>query len=334
MVQTKGARKPILVTGATGFVGSAVVRRLSAEPGCPVRVFLRTTSNRGILRDLDPPPEATIGDLFDRSSLIRAMSGCGMVINCAGLNSFWERSRAPYRRLNVDAVGNVAKAAIDSGLAKMVQVSTAMAYGFPKESPFSEESLPGPHASEYARSKSQGDNVARELCQRAGLPLVTVYLAAVVGAGDRKSVMQIDRFVKGQVPLMIDSPHRFTYVHIADASEAIVRAALAEGEAHERYLVGRDRLTTLEYFQIITSASGVPLPKRTIGRRTTLTLAWLMSGWARITGRPPLMPYDLMATVYRDSLLFDGSKAERQLGLAYTPVENGLREAVADLLER
>ncbi len=76
------------------------------------------------------------------------------------------------------------------------------------------------------------------------------------------------------------------------------------------------------------------MPKRTIGRRTTLTLAWLMSTLAKITGRPPLMPYDLMATVYRDSLLFDGSKAERLLGLEYTPVQSGLREAVADILKR
>ena len=104
--------------------------------------------------------------------------------------------------------------------------------------------------------------------------------------------------------------------------------------AGERYLVGRDRLTTREYFEIIADASGVPLPGRTIGKHTTLTLARLMSAAAKITGRPPLMAYDLMATVYRRSLLFDGSKAERDLGLRYTPVESGLRDAVAEILGR
>ena len=102
----------------------------------------------------------------------------------------------------------------------------------------------------------------------------------------------------------------------------------------ERYLVGHDRLTTREYFEIIAAASGVSPPRRTIGRRTTLTLAWLMSAVAKATGRPPLMPYDLMATVYRDSLLFDGSKAERLLGLEYTPVESGLSDAVAEIVKR
>ena len=106
-----------------------------------------------------------------------------MVINCAGLNSFWERSHIPYRQLNIEAVRNIAEAAIQSGLDRMVHVSTVMAYGFPADSPFSEESPPGQHASEYALSKSEGDRAARELCKEAGLPLVTVYLAAVVGPG-------------------------------------------------------------------------------------------------------------------------------------------------------
>ena len=325
---------PVLVTGGTGFVGTAVVRRLAQEPSCSLRLLARLDSDLGPLASLARPPEVIIGDVTDRPSLLEAARGCGMVINCAGLNSFWERSRRPYRELNIDAVRNVAEAAVESGAQKMVQVSTVMAYGFPADSPFREESPPGRHASEYARSKSEGDQTARDVCESAALPLVTVYLAAVVGAGDRKSVMQIDRFVKGKVPLIIDSPYRFTYVHIDDAAEAIARAALAPRNAGERYLVGRDRLTTQEYFEIIADASGVRMPPRTIGKHTTLTLAWLMSAAAKITGRPPLMAYDLMATVYRASLLFDGSEAERKLGLHYSPVESGLRDAVGEILGR
>ncbi len=326
--------RPVLVTGGTGFVGTAVVRRLAQEPSCSLRLFARLNSDRSPLVSLERPPEIVTGDVRDRSAVLRAMEGCWMVINCAGLNSFWERSRKPYRELNIEAVRILAEAAVESGVQKMVQVSTVMAYGFPLDSPFSEESAPGKHASEYARSKSRGDGIARDVCERAGLPLVTVYLAAVVGAGDRKAVMQIERFVSGKIPIMIDSPNRFTYVHIDDAAEAIARAALAPGNAGERYLVGRDRLTTQEYFEIIAAASGVPPPRRAIGKRITLTLAWLMSAAATITGRPPLMAYDLMATVYRRSLLFDGSKAERELGLQYTPVESGLRDAVAEIRRR
>ena len=112
------------------------------------------------------------------------------------------------------------------------------------------------------------------------------------------------------------------------------RAALAPGNAGERYLVGHDRLTTREYFEIIADASGVPLPRRTIGKRTTLTLAWLMGAAAEDHGPAAAHGVRLMATVYRRSLLFDGSKAERDLGLRYTPVESGLRDAVAEILGR
>ena len=136
-----------------------------------MRVFLRPSSDRASLASADRSPEFAVGDVTDRSSLVQAMRGCRLVVNCAGLNSFWERSREPYRRLNVEAVGTVAEASIQSGLEKMVQVSTVMAYGFPADSPFSEESAPGEHASEYARSKSEGDRLARELCDKAGLPL-------------------------------------------------------------------------------------------------------------------------------------------------------------------
>ena len=127
---------------------------------------------------------------------------------------------------------------------------------------------------------------------------------------------------------MIDSQSQFTYVHVDDAAKAIVRAAEKEGNEGERYLVGNQRLTTMEYFRIISQISGVAMTRWTIGRRSVILLSGLMSGWARLTKRPPLMPYDLMRTAYQGSLLFDGSKAERDLGISYTPIQVTLEEAI------
>jgi dihydroflavonol-4-reductase len=322
-----------LVTGATGFIGRAVVARLRSA-GYPTRGLVRPTSDTSQLERDYPEVGLRYGDLSDPESLVAAMDGCDWVLNCAGLNSFWERDATAYQRINVEGTQNVMLAALEAGVAKVVHVSTVMAYGFPDESPFREESAPGPHKSAYASSKYRGDQIAWELHETRGLPLVVVYLAAVLGAGDPKAVMQIARFLQRRVPVMIDSESRFTYVAIGDAAEAIVRAAEKPGNVGERYLVGNQRLTTAEYFQTISDLSGVPMPHWTIGRRTTLTLARLMAAWSGLTGTPPAMPLDLMRTAYARSLLFDGSKAEQELGIEYTPSRLALAEAVADIRRR
>ena len=201
------------------------------------------------------------------------MEGCPVVLNCAGLNSFWEPDRRAFDRINVEGTRNVMRAALQTGVRRIVHVSTVMAYGFPSRMPFDAASAPGPHMSDYARSKHDGDEAARELLRTQGLPLVTVYLAAVVGRGDRKSVMQIRSFAQGRIPVMIRSPNLFTYVHIGDAAAAIVRAGDTEGNVGERYLVGAERLTTEQYFGIISELSGVPMPRLTIGRVPAMALA-------------------------------------------------------------
>jgi dihydroflavonol-4-reductase len=275
-----------------------------------------------------------VGNTLDSGSLREAMARCDCVLNCVGLNSFWEPDPSRYRAVNVEGVRNVMEAALAIGVTKVVHVSTVMSYGFPAESPFREESPPGPHTSEYARSKHEGDEIAWQLHRERDLPLVTVYLAAVVGAGDPKPVMEIRRFVEGRVPALIDSPHQFTYVYVKDAAEAIVRAAEHENNVGERYLVGNQRLTTRQYFELISRVAEVPMPRAVLDRRTALALARALTAGADHGAWNQIMPRDLIETVYRGSLVFDGSKAERDLGLRYTSIHVALEDAVADLHAR
>ncbi|MBN1837102.1 MAG: NAD-dependent epimerase/dehydratase family protein [Spirochaetales bacterium] len=335
--------KNVLVAGASGFVGGAVVDRLCASPHHPYRVscLVRREQAGACLRERHPEVQARIGELGDPDSLYRALEGCDWLLNCAGLNAFWQRisyplspgtrvrKASPYYRVNVEGTGNLMRAAARAGVSRVVHVSTVMAYGFPDEMPFGEASCPGPHMSGYARSKFDGDALARELCQGAGLPLTVVYLAAVIGRGDPKAVMQIRSFVRGGIPVLIRSNSLFTYIHVRDAAEAIVRAAEKEDGA-EAYLVGGERLSTAEYFGLLSELSGVPVPRWALGRRATMLLSGLLTAWAGLTGRPPLLPLDLMRTQFRGSLLFDDSKARRELGMRYTPVREALREAVAE----
>jgi dihydroflavonol-4-reductase len=318
-----------LVTGATGFVGGAVVRHLLAK-GMPVRCLVRDRKRADALAWLRSPVELHVGDITDPASLPKAMEGAGLVVNCAGLNSFWEPDRRAFDRINVEGTRAVMRAALEARVRKVVHVSTVMAYGFPDRMPFAADSSPGPHMSEYARSKHEGDEAAWDISRTRGLPLVVVHLAAVVGRGDAKSVMQIRDFVQGRVPVMIRSANRFTYVAIDDAARAIIAAGLAEGNAGARYLVGNQRLTTTEYFQLISDLSGVPMPRVAIGRGAAMALARLLTAWAAVVRRPPLLPLDLMRTQFRGPLLFDGDSAAAALGISYTPVRAPLAEAVED----
>jgi dihydroflavonol-4-reductase len=320
---------PVLVTGATGFVGGAVVRHL-LDRGAEVRCLVRDRVRAAALDRLGTPVEIRVGDITDPESLGPALEGAALVINCAGLNSFWEPDGRAFTRINVEGARNVVQAAARARAGKVVHVSTAMAYGFPIESTFTAGSRPGPHMSEYARSKHEGDEAALRAAREGGLPLVVVHLAAVVGRGDPKSVMQIRDFVRGRIPLMIRSPNLFTYVAIDDAAAAIVAAGLAEGNAGARYLVGNERLTTTEYFRIISDLSGVPIPRLSIGRGAAMALARLLTAWAAVVRRPPLLPLDLARTQFRGSLLFDGDSAAAALGISYTPIRRALADAVAD----
>lgn len=320
---------PVLVTGATGFVGGAVVRHLLAK-GAAVRCLVRDRARAAALDGLGSPVEIRVGDITEPASLGPALEGAALVINCAGLNSFWEPDRRAFTRINVDGARNIVWAAVRARAGKVVHVSTAMAYGFPTGAPFTAGAAPGPHMSDYARSKHEGDEAALRAARDGGLPLVVVHLAAVVGRGDSKSVMQIRDFVRGRIPLMIRSPNRFTYVAVDDAAEAIIAAGLTEGNAGTRFLVGDQGLTTTEYFRIISELSGVPVPRLSIGRGAAMVLARLLTAWAGVVGRPPLFPLDLARTQFRGSLLFDGDTAAAALGISYTPIRVALAEAVAE----
>jgi dihydroflavonol-4-reductase len=318
----------ILVLGASGFIGKAVIRRL-LDTYQNIHCFIRTTSKKPAFFKSEKVT-AHYGDILDKESLQKAMQEALVVINCTGKNSFWEKEKEIYRQINVLGTKNIMSVAIEAKVEKVVHVSTVMAYGFPEKQPFTEATPPGKHTSQYAYTKYLGDEIAMGFHAVHNLPVVIVYLAAVIGKGETKDVMKIQKFLDGKIPVLIRSDNQFTYVAIDDAAEAIVRAAEKSGNAGERYLIGDQRLTIEDYFSLLSKISGKPLPKMTLGKATTLTLARLMNCWSRITGKEPLMALELMKTQFYDSLLFDPSKGMKELGMEYQPIRFAFEEAVAE----
>jgi dihydroflavonol-4-reductase len=322
----------VFVTGGTGFVGKPTVGRL-VQGGHEVCCLVRSTSTTDEIEELGC--ELTYGDVNDRASVLEGMKGCEWVVNLANVYSFWEPDRSVYRKVNVEGTRSVMEAALEAGVSKVAHVSTLVVWGNTPDSPFDEESPLGTERfTEYARSKHEGDEVVWDLYRRRGLPVVVLYPGAVLGAGDPKATGQYVRdLIERRVPARVFEDSAFTYVHVEDVAEAIVRALEKEDNLGEKYLVGKHTLTTGEITRMVSEISGVPLPKRRLPGPVVMAGAALLTKAADLTGRPPLsgMSTDQMRNI-REGAVFDGSKSEKELGLAYTPIRKAIEEEVASHL--
>ncbi|TNF61403.1 MAG: NAD-dependent epimerase/dehydratase family protein [Deltaproteobacteria bacterium] len=321
----------IAITGATGFVGRHVVRRLMKEPDLCIRCLVRASSDARELEALGTRISLVRGDLSDVQSLAPLLEGAWGVINLAGYRDFWSRSRDLYYDLNAQGAENVFRAALDAKLKKVVQVSTPLAFGVPDEIPFNEDSEPGPHPSDYARSKYLADKIGWRMHSELGLPLTIVHLAAVIGAGDSRPTMEVRRAVERRLPVLIGADTTYTYVHVQDAAEAIVRALLSSKSIGRRYLIGTERASTRDYFALIGDLANVPVPKYNMPEAPLIPVAKLLERFARWTGKRPSIPVDILQTIAAGSLVFDGSRAKGELGMQYTPLRAALSEAVAEI---
>ena len=158
----------ILVTGATGFIGLHLARRLQGtnhETLC----LVRESSDVAELKQMGVT--LVKGDVTDKESLVTAMTGCDWIANLANVYSFWEPRNAVFAEVNIDGTRNVMEAALESGVPKVAHVSSVVTYGKPATLPFSEDTQEGPvQFSEYARTKYQGDLIAWQLRDEKGYP--------------------------------------------------------------------------------------------------------------------------------------------------------------------
>ncbi len=324
------ATRTIAITGATGFVGRHVVERLLKEPGTVLRCLVRPSSDSRRHLPAEAPIEWVEGDVCKPETLGPLVSGASSVVHLAGYRDFWSRRRSLYYELNTRGAGNVFRAALDARVEKVVQVSTPLAFGVPDRIPFDEETPPGPHPSDYARSKHMADEIGWRMHAERGLPLTVLHLAAVIGAGDPTPTMEVARAVEGRLPALVGAETTYTYLHVRDAAEAIVRALLRPEAVGRRYLIGTERATTREYFATIADLAGVSAPSINIPEAPLIPVATVWEWVSRWTGRRPALPVDILKTTAAGSLIFDGSRAQRELGMQYTPLRSALRDAVEE----
>ena len=323
----------IFITGGTGFIGRYTTELLS-NTNHQLKLLTRKTGDTTFLNY----PNATVikGDLNDKESLLNGMEDCDAVINIAGHYTFWEPDKRIYSEVNIDGTRNVMECALEIGVKKVVHISTAGVYGKPDEQPFNEESTPGPlRFSEYFRTKYEGDRIAWDLYKKKGLPLVVIYPVCVLGAGDTKASGRYIKYLIGRnLPATVFKDEIFSFVYVKDVAQAIINALEKENNIGEKYLVGNHRYKWREINEMISEISGVPLPKFNMPNSLTMLNAYMLTGLADLIKKPPLwgMAIDQMK-VMKAGFNADGSKAEKELGIEYTPIRFALKEAI-DSLEK
>lgn len=317
------------ITGATGFIGTRLVRRMACT-GYELRCLARSTSD---VSNIAAVGAAVVrGDVVDRDAVVRGMEGCDLVVNLAAAYEFWLPSRSVYHDVNVIGTRNVMEGALHAGVRKVVHVSSIVIFGKPSEDPITENSaVGGIRFSEYARTKYEGDRIAWALWEQKGLPLVVLYPGAVLGPADPKSSGRyLERIIERRLPATIFDDTIFPFVHVDDVVEAVVRAVEKPDNAGEKYLIVGENLTFAEINAMISEIARVALPRFRLPGGVAILLAAGLTWWADRVKRPPLwgMAVDQMRTM-REGARVDGSKAERELGLHYIPIRTALEQAVA-----
>ena len=313
-----------LVTGATGFVGSAVARALLAR-GRRVRVLARPNSDRRNLAGL--AVEIAEGAMEDPCSLARAVAGCRYVYHVAADYRIWVPDPAPMFRANVDGTRDLLTAALEAGAERVVYTSSVATLGLvpggsaDEETPSSLDDMIGP----YKRSKFAAEEVARELARKRGLPVVIVNPSTPVGPGDIKPTPTgrlIVEAARGQMPAFVDTG--LNIVHVDDVAEGHLAAA-ENGRIGERYILGGENMALAEILAEVAQAVGRRPPWLRVPHSVLFPVAIGAELAARATGRDPFVTLDGVR-MSRKKMYFSSEKASRELDYRSRPA----REAIAD----
>jgi dihydroflavonol-4-reductase len=313
----------VLVTGGSGFVGGALLGRLVAQ-GRPVRALCRSEATAARVRARGAEPVR--GDLRDPGALRRALRAVAVVYHVAGLNAHCLRDSAPLWQVNVDGTRRLLDAAAAAGVARVVHTSSAATIGEVRGTVGAEDTPHrGWHLSAYERSKHEGEQLALAHAAARGIELVVVNPASVQGPGrSRGSARLLAGYLDGRLPFVVDT--QLSLVDVDDCAAGHVRAE-AHGRAGERYLLSGATLGVREALDLLAAVTGVRRRPRRLPAPVARAGALAGEGLARLLGRDAAVCRETVATLLHGHA-YDGSKATRELGLVYTPVEVTLRRTL------
>ena len=317
-----------LVTGASGFVGSAVARQLAAQ-GHEVRALVRPGGDRRNLQGL--ALSLVEGDLGDPDSLRRAVAGCEWLFHVAADYRLWVPDPSAMLRVNVAGTETLLKRAGDAGVKRIIYTSSVAALGLNQDRSPADEETPvrlEDMIGHYKRSKFLAEQAVRKLVATQGLPVVIVNPAAPLGPRDVKPTptgrIVLDT-LRGKMPAYVDTG--LNVVHVDDAARGHL-LAFEKGEPGERYILGGENMTLKAILDAVCACAGLAPPRIRLPRAPLYPVAWLAEGWAKLSGTTPPVTVDSLRMAGK-FMHFSSAKARQALGYQPRPARHAIEDAVA-----
>src|SRR3984957_15096232 len=302
-----------LVTGATGFLGSAVARALLAD-GHRVRVMARANSDRRNLDGIDV--EIVAGDLTQPETLETALKGCTALFHVAADYRLWVRDPAAMYRANVAGSAALIRAAAKAGVGRAVYTSSVAVLGIDKSGTPADETTPvtlQDMVGHYKRSKYLAEEAVAKAATETGLPVVTVNPSTPIGPRDIKPTptgRTIVMAATGKMPAYVDTG--LNLVHVDDCAAGHL-LAFAKGQPGERYILGGEDYSLAKMQSAIAGMSGQKPATISLPVAPLYPLALGAELIAYFTGKEPMLIRDTLRMA-KKRMFFSSTKAERELG--------------------
>ncbi len=324
-----------LITGATGFLGGNLLRRLLADGG-QVRALVRNPNDLKIKSD-----NLTVmqGDLRDVEAVERAVDGARRIYHTAAVVKEWVKDESIFERVNVDAYETLLKTAQRAGVRRIVYTSSFFALGRTDKDGVADENLrhePDHFHSPYERSKFLAAKITAEYVDK-GVPVVSVIPGFIFGPGPMTEGNMITAMLRdmgiGKFPgIPGDGEKLWTYSYVNDVVDGHV-LAMQKGRVGQSYILGGENISLNEFVGIAGKHLKRKVKKRHISLRTLLITALIFEQIAKLTGKPPMITRNTAASL-KHHWAYSTQKAVSDLGYTITPFEEAIEETVAWLREQ
>jgi dihydroflavonol-4-reductase len=318
----------VFMTGATGFIGGEVARRLRAR-GDDVRALVRNPAKAGPLEA--DGCEIVRGEVTDFEPVRAALEGCDAAIHAAAVYEVGikKSERQPMYEANVRGTEAVLGAALEAKVPKVVYVSTVAAIGNTEGEIADENWIHRErYGNYYEETKHLAHKVARRLIDEEGLPCVIVQPGGVYGPNDHSQIGNVvNQFLAGRMPLLAFPEAGFNFVHRDDVADGIL-LALDKGEPGEQYVLGGQIGTMRDLVQTAARVAGRKPPRRNLPTGVLKVSAPLGPVIGPLMGFPPNFR-ELISTSDGVTYWAKDDKARRELGYSPRPLEQGLRDTLA-----